>query len=272
MKVEVRCPAKINLFLSVGPPDQRNYHPLRTVFQAVSLSDQLTVEIEGEQDEISCNWPDLPVDNTLTKTLRLVREMVPLPPVKLSLQKSIPAESGLGGGSSNAAGLLRGIKRLFPDSLEERFMQEVAMSVGADVPFFLVGGQAKATGYGEILDPLPDPERMHFVIVRPDMGVSTPMAFRGLDQTEREWREFPAGDELYNDFERVAPCESIDLGERLQIHGATGALLCGSGSAIFGIYNSEERAAYALEKMKGEGYRSSWQATSLTREESLWTS
>ncbi|MCH8979279.1 MAG: 4-(cytidine 5'-diphospho)-2-C-methyl-D-erythritol kinase, partial [Armatimonadetes bacterium] len=82
----VRCPAKVNLFLSVGPRDESGYHPVRTVYQAVGLFDELVVEEAGE-DSVECDWAGLPSDNTVTKALRLLRELVPLPPLRISLTK-----------------------------------------------------------------------------------------------------------------------------------------------------------------------------------------
>ena len=99
----VRCPAKVNLFLSVGGRDESGLHSLRTIYQAVGVYDELLVEEAGEES-FECDWPQLPSDNTVTKALRLLRELVPLPPLRISLTKRIPAEAGLGGGSSDAAG------------------------------------------------------------------------------------------------------------------------------------------------------------------------
>ncbi len=265
----VRCPAKVNLFLSVGPPDANRFHPIRTVFQAVGLYDELEIAA-SERDEVVSDWPELPTENTVTKALRLLRELVPVPPVHITVRKRIPAQSGLGGGSSDAAGLVRAVQRMYPDYTSDQFAHEVAVAVGSDVPFFLVGGRAKATGYGEKLDPLPDQSHKWLLIVKPDESVSTKEAYASLDRAPREWKEF--SDELHNDFERVAPCICGEIAERLQVHGADGALLCGSGSAVFGVFDSENLAQSAMANMASEGFDTSWVAPTLTREESLWTS
>ncbi len=271
MKLTVRCPAKVNLFLAVGPPDERGWHPLRTIFQAVSLADELLVE-QSSVDQVICAWRDLPVENTLTRTITELRKIVYFPRIKATLTKRIPAQSGLGGGSSDAAGLLRAIQRITDGELTDEAARQIAFKVGADVPFFLTGGRAKAEGYGEQLEPLPDAETQHLVIVQPDEGVSTVKAYRMLDETERPWMDFPTEDRLYNDFERVAPCICGELAERLQVHGAKGALLSGSGSAVFGLFSTEDEASAAAEKMKAEGFGCVWTCHTLTREESLWMS
>jgi 4-diphosphocytidyl-2-C-methyl-D-erythritol kinase len=265
----VRCPAKVNTFLSVGPPDSRGYHPLRTVFQAVGLFDELSIE-RADYDEFTCDWPDLPTENTMTKALRLLRELAPIPPLRIELKKRIPSQAGLGGGSSDAAGVVRFAQRAYGEYVSEHFAREVAIAVGADVPFFLVGGRARGTGYGEALEPLADAPTQWFLIVKPDEAVSTAEAYRALDSAAREWREF--SDEPYNDFERVAPCVCGEIAERLQVHGAISALLCGSGSAVYGAFTDERAASGAKERIGSEGFRDAWVVPTLTREESLWTS
>jgi len=268
----VRCPAKVNLFLSVGPKDERGYHPLRTVFQAVSLCDDLTVEL-SDGDSFRCDWPAIPERNSVTRALALLRELIPVPPLAISLVKRIPTEAGLGGGSSDAAGLIRAIKKMMPDHLSDQFAAEVALAVGADVPYFLVGGCAKATGYGVRLEPLPDVEPQWLLIVKPDFGVPTANAFAALDETEREWLDFPEPDiVMYNDFERVAPCECAEIAERLYVHGAENCLLAGSGSSVFGMFPSEEAAAKAEKRIAEESLGQTFVTRTLTREESLWTS
>lgn len=276
MKVKAISPAKVNLFLAVGKPDVTNYHPIRTVFQAVSLADELTIQdSETGKDEIVCNWPDLPPDNTLTKALRLIREMIPVPPLQIELTKNIPDKSGLGGGSSNAAALLRAVNLGMASTIDDYILQDVAAAVGADVPFFLVGGLAQATGYGEKLTPLPDHDPLHLLIVRPNEGVSTAKAYSDIDQLDYDWKTFPVDPldprSLYNDFERVAPCICGELAERLQIHGAQNALLTGSGSAVFGLFPDEKTAINAKNQLKQEGFDQSWVTTTLNRKESLWT-
>jgi 4-diphosphocytidyl-2-C-methyl-D-erythritol kinase len=263
----VRCPAKLNLFLSVGPADFRRYHPIRTIFQAIDLCDTLEVSV-SERNQVVCADPNVPEENTVTRTLRLLAEIVDLPPLKVVLNKQIPTQSGLGGGSSDAAGLMRAAQHIAKLPIPRAELFGLAQTIGADVPFFLIGGLAKAKGYGERLTPLPDPPERWFVIARPDVGCDTKVAYQRLDEATYEWRDFPERDDLYNDFERVAPCESIDLLERLQIHGAADAALSGSGSAVFGRFLTQDQAESAASKVRSEAPQV-WVARSLSRTDSL---
>lgn len=235
-----RCHAKVNLFLAVGKLDHRRYHPIRTIMQTVSLADELEVEVGAAADQFEVIGASLPEDNSVTKAIRLAREFVDVPRLGIKLTKNIPSEAGLGGGSSDAAGILR-ILGAAPSRLSFAAQLEIAGAVGCDVPFFLYGGLAKATGYGEIVEPLPDPTPKTLIIAKPNLGISTALAYAGLDSADFPWRDFPANsEELYNDFERVAPCECGEIAERMMIHGASAAQLTGSGSAVFGIVKSEE--------------------------------
>jgi len=267
------CPAKINTFLAVDPPDHSGYHPIRSYFQAISLADHLSIQDSPTgKDQIICNWPDLPPNNTLTKTLRLARELVPIAPLKITLNKQIPSEAGLGGGSSNAAGLLRCLNFINSEFVSNQFAREIAFAVGADVPYFLTGGFAQAEGYGQILTPLPAQPKQFLLVVKPTEGMSTPTAYKNLDQAPRPFRDFPENYQTYyNDFERVAPCICGEIAERLQVHGATSALMTGSGTAVFGIMPSQSAAERAKLILEGENLGQVFIANTLTRDESLCT-
>lgn len=268
MKLRVWCPAKINLFLAVGPKDGRGYHPLRTIFQAVGLYDELLIETAA-RTEVTSDWPDLPRDNTLTRTLALASEIVEVPPQRIHLTKRIPAGSGLGGGSSDAAGILRALPKITGKSLPSAELMSVAAAVGADVPFFLMGGRAKATGYGEKLTELPDGEEQWLLVVKPEVDCPTGEMYASLDNEKHQWRDFPGTDVLYNDFERVAPCESLELLDRLLLAGAYDSGLTGSGSAVFGRFKTEEGAQTARTKLQAELPGACWVAPALSRTESL---
>lgn len=270
MRLRVSCPAKINLFLAVGPLDERGYHPIRTVFQAVALYDFLNIERTETEDQIVCEGFDLPTENTLTKTLRLVRELVPVPPLRIVLEKNIPSEAGLGGGSSDAGGILRALRFFISTPPDENFLKDVAAAVGKDVPFFLMGGRAKGEGYGELLTPLPDPEPVSYVVVLPE-GVKGPTkdAYSKLDQMQFPFADFPNEGVLYNDFERVASCESLEYLDTLGAYGASGALLTGSGAAVFGVFEEDNAARRAIGRLSQDSRARTWLAPSLSREDSL---
>ena len=248
----IQCPAKLNLFLSVGKKDNRGYHPLRSTFQAVSLYDDLFVERSSELS-FSCDDPAIPHDNTVVRAARLMMEVADFPPVAIKLVKRIPSEAGLGGGSSDAAGIIRAAKSLMSASLPDYEKKAIAKSIGADVSFFLLGGRARAEGYGEKLTSIPSPHPIEwYVIVQPSDRCNTKNAYDRLDEIDYEWQEFPTDDILFNDFERVAPCGSLELIERLLVHGARDAGLTGSGSAVFGRFRTEEDAKSVELRLRDE--------------------
>lgn len=257
------------MFLSVGPQDQTGYHPIHTIFQAVGLCDDLFIEPVEEGSEFDCNWSWVPEDNTVTRALKLVSEIAAVPPLKIELVKRIPMQSGLGGGSSDAAGLLRGIQKLTGVGSESELMS-VALAVGADVPFFLMGGRALGRGYGQKLTPMRDEPREWLVIAKPEVGCSTGEMYSRLDELNYEWREFPEVEaQLYNDFEKVAPPECTELIQRLCRLDARDAGLSGSGSAVFGRFDSEPLAEVACERLMEDFEGHAWVVPTLSRRESL---
>ncbi|MCU0315748.1 MAG: 4-(cytidine 5'-diphospho)-2-C-methyl-D-erythritol kinase [Fimbriimonadaceae bacterium] len=282
MRWRIACPAKVNLFLAVGPPFPNGYHPLRTVFQAVSLFDEVAVE-EAKEDQISSDWEELPVENTLAKTLRLAREVAQVSPLAIRLTKRIPSEAGLGGGSSDAAGLLKILHQMNPERFPLPVMMKIAAEVGADVPFFLVGGLATAEGIGEQLSTLDEPPARTFLIVKPKVGISTREAYQALDRRgdyslylSGSLPDFssssaaPWGESLKNDFELVAPEEIERVKSALTQSGARASLMSGSGSAVFGLFESPSHAIEAEPFLLGLG--EVFMARSVSRGEDLWIS
>lgn len=261
MTVRVRCPAKINRFLAVGPADAIGYHPIRTRFQAVGLYDDLTVST-SLGPSLQCNVA-LPTENTISKSIRLYGELVQIPALAVNLHKRIPMQAGLGGGSSNAAGILRALQAITGHLVTEHGLWEIAAAIGADVPFFLLGGEAVADGYGEHLTPLLDRPTEWIVLIHPGIGIATADAYRALDQLPRSLRD----DDGSNDFEVVAPAECLAAKRALIERGASQALLCGSGSSVFGAFAREDSARAAAAALPPE-----WGVDvvpTLSREESL---
>lgn len=268
MSLIIRCPAKLNLFLSVGQVDHRNFHPIRTVFQAISLFDELHIE-RSPTLSVECDSEEVPADNSVLRAARLLAEIADFPPVAVKLIKRIPAQSGLGGGSSDAAGMIRASRHLMTMRLSDHEFRAVTRALGSDVPFFLVGGRAKGEGYGEKLTPVADGDREWYVIAKQTVSCSTPETYRRLDDLSYEWREFATDGSLYNDFERVAPEESLELIGSLRKTGAYDAGLTGSGSAVFGRFYDQASADKAARTLKEDGCPFVEVAHSLTRSESL---
>lgn len=202
--------------------------------------------------------------------LKLAGRLVQIPPMRISVSKAIPTRAGLGGGSSDAGGTLRAISALTQGSLSEQQCHEIAARIGMDVPFFLTGGLARCTGYGETLEAREDEAKRHFVIAKPPVDSATPDAYARLDVLPRELRPIPERLDTYsNDFEDVAPTECVELIRALMDAGALRATLSGSGSACFGEFASETEASRAACDLRAKAL--TWAVPSITAKESTWT-
>jgi len=270
---EVRIPAfaKINLRLDILGKRADGFHELRTIFQTISLHDELRMRASrrpGIALRIEGNRPlsAEPAEKNLVYRAvdALRRELKIRGGVEIELKKSIPAGRGLGGGSSDAAAALLGYLRLTKKKLASARLLEIAASLGADVPFFLLGGRAVGVSKGDEIYPLPDIPKQHILVVSPnDIHVPTPDAYRWLKANPFELTksagasklfEFCAlswstqGSGLSNDFEgpvfRRHPRLAQIKGELLQ-KGAAEASLAGSGSAVFGVFPSPAMARRA---------------------------
>lgn len=247
------------------------FHELRTIFQTITLHDELTLAERADgQLRLTCDAPEIPVDerNLIYRAAALLKERYGLRKgASIHLEKRIPAEGGLGGGSSNAAVALLGLAFLW--NLKVSLVELCALGggLGADVPFFLTGGTALGTGLGTRITPLPEVSAEHLLIVTPNAKVATAEAYRALKAPaltkpesdtilsisragEHFSDSFP--DALHNDFERVifSLKPEVERAKNALVRsGARAALMTGSGSSIFGIFENQEaqeRAAGAL--------------------------
>jgi 4-diphosphocytidyl-2-C-methyl-D-erythritol kinase len=244
--------AKINWSLRITGKRADGFHDLETVFQTISLHDELTFT-PSDSLSLTCDDATIPVDDT-NLVLRAAR-LVGAPPVAIELRKRIPAGGGLGGGSSNAATTLRALGG------DREDLAELALSLGSDVPFFLYGGTAFATGRGEVITPLPPMSGIALLLVLPEERVLTKDAFARVTRYSE-----PLGLEAYtrgfetfrNDFEEpvFAMLPRLrELKERLLGAGATWASMTGSGSTIVGAFASEaarDAARAAFEDVRVE--------------------
>jgi 4-diphosphocytidyl-2-C-methyl-D-erythritol kinase len=273
---EVRIPsfAKINLRLDILGKRADGYHELRTIFQTVSLHDELRLRA-SKSNEISLTihgneeLASEPVKKNLAyRSVEAVRRELKIRQgVEIELRKTIPSGGGLGGGSSNAAAALFGYLQLVGRKLPMAVLLKLAASLGADVPIFLFGGRALGAGRGDEIYPLPDIKKLALLIVAPrDIRVPTPDAFRWLNAPLRNaatltklaadpklW-EFCAlswsalGNGLSNDFEKSVfkRYNRLDQIKRVLLQkGAAEASLAGSGSAVFGVFPSPTMARRA---------------------------
>lgn len=270
VRVEETAPAKINLFLSVGGKRPDGYHEIVSLMETVTLSDRLTVSVgdgvlPGIKLSISGKYP-VPEDRTnlvIRATEAFFARIERSFDLSIRLEKNIPTEAGLGGGSADAAATLRALNAIAGTPLSADDLLDLAASVGADVAFCLYGGTAICTGIGEKIEPIGKPAHRYYVVVKGADRVSTPAAYRALDGIGARKTAAPTRDELialargadvrlFNDFEAaVFPvCPGIaGIKARLLSLGAKSALMSGSGAAVFGLFPdaaSAKRAAAAF--------------------------
>lgn len=266
--VRVRSCAKINLSLGVGSLRHDGYHQVRTVLQAVDLHDTLTFTARPGPFTIICSEPGIPTDsrNLIWKAafeLARITERPAVDGIEVRVRKRIPAEAGLGGGSANAAATLRALSVLWKLKLDTAALAPIARLVGADVPFFLIGGAAFGSGRGDDLLPLADIAPFHVVIAKPAFGVQTAAAYGWFDEdggVQAASRALAAWPEavisVRNDLEppvtRRHP-EVAELVARLEEAGADAAAMSGSGSAVFGLFSSQARAGRAAKACAAAG-------------------
>jgi 4-diphosphocytidyl-2-C-methyl-D-erythritol kinase len=268
---EVRIPAyaKINLRLDILGKRADGYHELRTIFQTISLHDELRLRAGGgTKIELSVTGNAALSNEPMEKNLvyraveALRRELKGRAGVQIELRKAIPAGRGLGGGSSDAAAALLGYLRLTGGKIRSGRLIEIAAGLGADVPFFLFGGRALGVNKGDEIYPLPDMAKTAVLVVSPgNIHVATPDAYRWLNAgrltksaaSPKLW-EFCAlcwsaqGSSLSNDFEKAVfrrHGRLDDIKRALLQKGAAGASLAGSGSAVFGVFPSPAMARRA---------------------------
>lgn len=244
------------------------FHEIFTVFQTVSLADELSFE-PADALELVCADTEVPSDTT-NLILRAAVALKPDGGARISLVKRIPMGGGLGGGSSNAATALIGLNRLWELGLDTNKLASIGAEIGSDVPFFLSGGTGLGIGRGTDLELLPDFDARFMVLVAPDVHVSTAAAYarlhaQNLTNTElnrilrvcRSEAESPdfLRSALINDFEPSVFAEFPEIGRakhRLLELGASRALMSGSGASVFGIFDKEETRQTALKALDDE--------------------
>jgi len=297
----LRALAKINLDLRVLGVRPDGYHELRTIFQTVSLADLLEISFTpGRRTAIELVDSAQIADNLVTRAARLALDAMRVTgAVSMRLMKRIPMGAGLGGGSSDAAAVLLALPVLAGRVLPVSTLCALGQQLGSDVPFFLLGGTAAAIGRGTEVFPLPAGPSRAGLIVAPGVHVSTADAYRALSPrltTELQenkifsfqshsWDVFGAAGA--NDFEPVVfdrESRLAMLKQKLTRAGASPAMMTGSGSALFGLFNSRDAMRRALEQFKNEKaipitlvnrarYRSLWRRAldpHLDVERSVW--
>ncbi|MBD9060472.1 MAG: 4-(cytidine 5'-diphospho)-2-C-methyl-D-erythritol kinase [Ruminococcaceae bacterium] len=257
--IRAEANAKLNLYLDITGRRADGYHLLETVMQSITLADGVTVVVSaGNGISLSCDREDVPTDsrNTAYRAAEYFMEAAGVSgTVCIDIEKHIPSGAGMGGGSADAAAVLRALNAAYGVPLTEDSLLEIAARVGADVPFCLVGGTRLCRGIGEQMSGFPAPEGV-FLVVKPEFSCPTGEAYRKYDGSplpvhgglEGFRAALPGGyaTEMYNVFQRLYSDRRIeDICRRLREAGAKGAILTGSGSACFGVFGSREDAESA---------------------------
>lgn len=266
--------AKLNISLDVLGKRPDGYHDMVMVMQSVSLHDELRIKLNdsGELSAMS-DLHFIPNDER-NLAVRAARQFLDAAGdggrgVAISIKKRIPVGAGMAGGSADAAAVLRAMNRLYGGRFSTGKLEEIAAGIGSDVAFCVAGGTALAQGRGELLSRLPDMPGCHFVICKPTFSISTPELFRSIDSTPLRHHPDTAGilesldrgeldgicRRLYNVFEDISDRRIKTVGEiksRLLDCGAAGAVMTGTGSAVFGIFTDETMAQKAQSALLRE--------------------
>ncbi len=272
--------AKINWFLRILGKRDDGFHELCTVFQTVSLQDNLTFS-ESDRIVLTCNDENIPTDdkNLIVKAAKILSEKRDIKKgAKIHLEKRIPAPGGLGGGSSNAAVALLGLSKLWQIETDFEELSEIGKLLGSDVPFFLCGGTAFGAGRGTEIFPLSDLEENYILIVAPSVAVSTAEAFAALNAPHltnsgsKSILQICRNEAQALNLRRVKPVNDFEktifenefeirrVKEKLISCEGVYVSMSGSGASVFGVFDTEEKLKSTAKKLKLE---QSWRVFSV---------
>ena len=264
--------AKLNLTLDVLGKREDGFHDLKSVMQTISVRDDIEIDIgTGKPWCLKCDKEDIPCDerNLAWKAAKVYCEAMNKDPdgLEIRITKRIPSQAGMGGGSADAAAVLRALNEHYGYPLSIGALAELGAQVGSDVPFCVVGGTCMCEGRGERLRKLPNMPDCIFVVCKPDFSVSTPELYKKIDEVAISKRPdhqamesgLLAGDlekvahNLYNVFDPVVTQDHLELNYIKSLfhqYGAVGYQMTGSGSAVFAIMSEFEFAAVACNMLK----------------------
>lgn len=277
--MKIKAYAKINLTLDIPKIRDDGYHELSSVFQTVSLYDELEINVyenSGNEVFLNCDTPNVPCDekNLCWKaaTAFLEKYQIKNKKVVIDLKKNIPSGAGLGGGSSDCAETLKALNKLLEINASDEELEKIGIKLGADVPFFIKGGTQLAEGIGEKLTKLSlnFPEELYLVIVKPEAELLSGNIYKIFDGLPKEKLPEASTEKFLSKFAKenihafksitnmlepaaITLCPEIEGAEKLLIErGAVTAMMTGSGSAVFGIFTNVNKAAEALEAAKNK--------------------
>ena len=259
--------AKINLTLDIVGRRDDGYHLIRSVMQPISLADEIKIrKTDDGKITIRSNDPTVPCDerNTVYKACVKYFDFTQVSKcgVEIYIDKHIPSEAGLGGGSTDAAAVIKLLDEIFETNLSLEDMCEIGARVGADVPFCVISKTSLCEGMGEVITPLKSLKKHYILLIKSNFGVSTPLAYKLFDEkgvttanaSDNMVTAISLGNDitklLANDLESAIENEEISLIKaRLIENGADGALMTGSGSCVYGLFNVKETAFTAFETL-----------------------
>ena len=268
--------AKINLYLKIGHKLDDGYHNIESIMQTIDLFDEISFEKTDKPGIfIECNNPEVPIDKNsiVYKAAETLMNNIKGEGIKISIKKHIPISSGLGGGSSNVATVLKGICRLFSLPLNSAQLQKIATNFGMDIPFFIRGGIAFVKGRGELVSSLPPiSPSIPLILINPGIKVSTRWAYQLYDKLiDTNIRSIIEISHLLNRKENIKPIEIYDviynsfdsilsqkfpiieqIKNRLKNLGSIGATISGSGSTIYGIFEKKKDIIRVYNEIKGQ--------------------
>ncbi len=265
MEVEMRANAKINLALDVLDDREDGFHEVDMILQEIDLGDNLTIEEGRGGFVLTCDNPDLALDrnNLIFKAWEAMKDRVEDNAVVIELEKRIPIQAGLGGGSSDAAATLKGLNKLWDLDLSDEELEEIGAGLGSDVPFFIRGGTQRGQGRGEILTPLRNWYGHRVLLVNPGEGLSTAFVYGQVENYGKirvaelahaiDSNTAQLTDLMQNQLETVTLSLQPKLRQikkELKDLGAQAAMVSGSGPTVFGIFEdpgSLEKARRIME-------------------------
>lgn len=267
-KISLKARAKVNLSLDVTGIRADGYHEMRMINHSIDLEDILTFEACDEGVILTSNDQTIPLDErnlVMKAALNLQNQFNIKQGVKIHLEKKIPAQAGLAGGSSDAAATLKGLNIIWNLNLSIKELLAIGVTIGADVPYCLVGGTALVEGIGEQITPLKDLKSMPVLVVKPDINIATPWAFKQLDElTIEKHPDIKAiiqlleandynglKDIIGNVFEAVAFTtypEIAEIKKEMLEQGAIASIMTGSGSTVIGYFLNQEVAEQSYRR------------------------
>lgn len=270
--------AKINLALAIQGIREDGYHELQSVMQSIMLYDIVRVRRHGEQVVCRCGDLSGPANLAYKAAVGFLEQSGQSGGIEIEIEKYIPIQAGLAGGSTDAAATLRLLNQLYGEPLSKEELLTLAGRCGADVAFCLQGGTMWATGRGERLELLPTAPKLDLVLIKPNAGVNTREAYRRFDLVgqaghlrKTDWEKALTRDSaqriaelLYNDLEpasiQLVP-HILEYKQLLLDAGCYGALMSGSGSSVFGIAQGEQHAIQVAGQLRKKGLKYVWVTT-----------